>query len=255
MPEQPYTEDDLRAEAARQHDELTVDTELEDVGERMVNAPIASRSHWSSQAWWHSLSEADQATAQEQVHSLITGAADVSEWAVYLGADGVEPAGLFWLGDPGARRAAVMFAFATDMSDDDRQDFVRQLTSALAVGSQVPELPELRAQLDTARAALKAAQAAIARVRYLCDLTIGHSMRVQAVQQARDTLAALTDPVAEPAMCGQTAAPRLLDCELCYEENGEEVHPHPECTHTTPRHHSPDSRPRLPATDPHQEQP
>lgn len=23
--------------------------------------------------------------------------------------------------------------------------------------------------------------------------------------------------------------PRLLDCGLCYEENGEEVHPHPEC--------------------------
>ncbi len=22
---------------------------------------------------------------------------------------------------------------------------------------------------------------------------------------------------------------RLLDCGLCYEENGEEVHPHPEC--------------------------
>jgi hypothetical protein len=25
---------------------------------------------------------------------------------------------------------------------------------------------------------------------------------------------------------------RLLDCGLCYEENGEEVHPHPECTIT-----------------------
>lgn len=23
--------------------------------------------------------------------------------------------------------------------------------------------------------------------------------------------------------------PRLLACGLCYEENGEEVHPHPEC--------------------------
>ncbi|WPR52843.1 hypothetical protein SJI45_19090 [Streptomyces sp. S399] len=25
-------------------------------------------------------------------------------------------------------------------------------------------------------------------------------------------------------------SPRLLDCGLCYEEDGEEVHPHPECT-------------------------
>ncbi len=24
--------------------------------------------------------------------------------------------------------------------------------------------------------------------------------------------------------------PRLLDCGHCYEENGEEVHPHPECS-------------------------
>ncbi|WP_199570534.1 hypothetical protein [Streptomyces murinus] len=30
---------------------------------------------------------------------------------------------------------------------------------------------------------------------------------------------------------GDTAEkPRLLDCGLCYEEDGEEVHPHPECT-------------------------
>ncbi|MDX3298617.1 hypothetical protein PV569_33690 [Streptomyces scabiei] len=27
---------------------------------------------------------------------------------------------------------------------------------------------------------------------------------------------------------------RLLDCGLCYEENGQEIHPHPECTATTP---------------------
>ncbi|NUR01306.1 MAG: hypothetical protein HOY79_33720 [Streptomyces sp.] len=30
--------------------------------------------------------------------------------------------------------------------------------------------------------------------------------------------------------CHTLPAPRLLDCGLCYEENGEEVHPHPECT-------------------------
>lgn len=28
----------------------------------------------------------------------------------------------------------------------------------------------------------------------------------------------------------QPAHARLLDCGLCYEEQGEEVHPHPECT-------------------------
>lgn len=28
-----------------------------------------------------------------------------------------------------------------------------------------------------------------------------------------------------------TEPPRLLDCGLCYEEHGQEAHPHPECTH------------------------
>jgi hypothetical protein len=38
------------------------------------------------------------------------------------------------------------------------------------------------------------AEAAIARVRRLCELTIAASVRVQAIDQARDTLAALDDP-------------------------------------------------------------
>jgi hypothetical protein len=29
--------------------------------------------------------------------------------------------------------------------------------------------------------------------------------------------------------------PRLLSCGFCYEENGEEVHPHPQCPVTAPR--------------------
>ena len=39
----------------------------------------------------------------------------------------------------------------------------------------------------------ESAEAAIARVRRLCELTIAASCRVQAIDQARDTLAALDD--------------------------------------------------------------
>ncbi|MFF8422978.1 hypothetical protein [Streptomyces sp. NPDC015680] len=51
------------------------------------------------------------------------------------------------------------------------------------------------ATIRAARAEARAeqAEAAIDRVRRLCDLTIGASVRVQAVQQARDTLAALDE--------------------------------------------------------------
>lgn len=36
-------------------------------------------------------------------------------------------------------------------------------------------------------------------------------------------------PAGAPELTG-VAGPRLLSCGLCYEENGEEAHPHPECT-------------------------
>lgn len=38
---------------------------------------------------------------------------------------------------------------------------------------------------------MEAAEAAVARVRRLCELTINTSCRVQAIDQARDTIAAL----------------------------------------------------------------
>jgi hypothetical protein len=42
----------------------------------------------------------------------------------------------------------------------------------------------------------------------------------------------VVQPGMDPVRCpgaGEQAAARLLDCGLDYEENGEEVHPHPEC--------------------------
>ena len=54
------------------------------------------------------------------------------------------------------------------------------------------QLDELTSdQLDTLYDRAEHAEDAIAQVRRLCDLTISASVRVQAVQQARDTLAIL----------------------------------------------------------------
>ena len=47
--------------------------------------------------------------------------------------------------------------------------------------------------LQAWRERAESAEAAIARVRRLCELTIAASCRVQAIDQARDTLAALDD--------------------------------------------------------------
>ncbi|MFG3244131.1 hypothetical protein [Streptomyces sp. NPDC048157] len=87
----------------------------------------------------------------------------------------------------------------------DRQaEHIKQLTARVEqAGARVAELEQQLADADTAadhtdrtcEAVTRAetAEAAIERVRRLCDLTIGASVRVQAVQQARDTLAALDE--------------------------------------------------------------
>lgn len=79
MTHHPYTDDDLRAEAARQHAALTEDPDFMGVGEQMDDEG------------WRSLSADDFDAAQRSIHDLITGAADISEWAIDLGADGLEP--------------------------------------------------------------------------------------------------------------------------------------------------------------------
>jgi hypothetical protein len=81
-------------------------------------------------------------------------------------------------------------------------------------------LHETRAALEMSRArearthaAAVNAQAAVAQVRRLCDLTIESSVRVQAVTQARDTLAVVDACMAgrrcpetrHGARCGSTA--------------------------------------------------
>lgn len=79
MTDRPYTEDDLRVEAARQHVALTESPPFKGVGEQMDDEE------------WRSLNADDFDDAQRRIHGLISSAADVSEWAVNLGADGLEP--------------------------------------------------------------------------------------------------------------------------------------------------------------------
>lgn len=146
MADQPYTEDDLRAEAARQHAALTDDPDYMGVGEQMDGTPIPStvtdlepetgEPLEMSRAWSH-LGDHDFDEAQRKIHDLINGAADVSAWAINLGADGLEPEDhTIQLGvDPGngdRPRVRLHFAFAPDMDDDARDRFVLRLSNAIA---------------------------------------------------------------------------------------------------------------------------
>lgn len=92
----PYTDTDLRAEAASQHAALLEDPDFGSVGEGMQDAWVSSTLNGDDGHTWAELLpyEADGGeaynAAQRKIHDLIPGA-DVSEWAVNLGADGLQP--------------------------------------------------------------------------------------------------------------------------------------------------------------------
>lgn len=133
MTERPYTNDDLRAEAARQIkyalDNVDTDGLLE-----------ASAYRLSDGTAWEALDEHEWRTALDEVDSLVEGAADVSEWAVSLGADGLEPdAHTFQLGaqnpgddDPDEPFVRLHFAFNPAATGEDRDRFVMRLAKVIA---------------------------------------------------------------------------------------------------------------------------
>ncbi|MFE9921605.1 hypothetical protein ACFYQA_08480 [Streptomyces sp. NPDC005774] len=122
MSDSPYTDNDLRAEAARLHARAARDTD-----DRI--RPAAKRK------WAQAAPEVIDEACDELV-SLLDGAADTSEWAVNLGADRLEPTGhTVQLGvDPGdgdRPRVRLHFAFHPDMTDADRDSFVMALSKVV----------------------------------------------------------------------------------------------------------------------------
>ncbi|NEE12019.1 hypothetical protein G3M58_36880 [Streptomyces sp. SID7499] len=130
MTDLPYTDEGLRAEAARQHRTLTEDPDFVGVGEQMVDEAIAP----DCVQMWGDLPEDDYDTAQRKIHDLINGAADVSEWAVNLGADGLQPSNehAITIDGNGAPIARIHFAFEPDMPDEMRNALVEGLGGAIA---------------------------------------------------------------------------------------------------------------------------
>ncbi|MGW5123234.1 hypothetical protein ACWEQ7_04065 [Streptomyces sp. NPDC004069] len=135
----PYTDDDLRAEAAAQYATLAESPEFMCVGEQMDDDIVASTDGQDGGKTWSELLpfEADGGeaynTAQRKIHALINGGADVSEWAVDLGADGLEPSpNVLNLDGDGHPLVRLHMAFHPDMSERDRQRFGLALAHVMA---------------------------------------------------------------------------------------------------------------------------
>ncbi|MFB6626472.1 hypothetical protein ACFCWD_28890 [Streptomyces sp. NPDC056374] len=141
MTERPYTDADLRAEAARQHAALTEDPDFVGVGEQMEDARVGSveaKGDGSGRTWAELLADEGDwdgpyEEAQGRIHDLINAAADVSDWAVALGADGLEPSdGVLSLKGDDKPIVRVHFAFDPDMPDEMRESFIEGVGSEIA---------------------------------------------------------------------------------------------------------------------------
>ncbi|MFC8423986.1 hypothetical protein ACFUN7_24425 [Streptomyces sp. NPDC057236] len=157
----PYTDDDLRAEAARQHANLTEDPDYVGVGKQMEDAWVPSvetTEDGSARKWGELLDPEQDGTAaydeaQRKIHDLINGAADTSEWAINLGADSLQPDShqLTWsAGEQPIVR--VHFAFHERMHPEARDYLVTAVGEALqaemeraAAGPAVVEPPAAEA--------------------------------------------------------------------------------------------------------------
>ena len=137
MTDHPYTDDDLLAEAAAQHAVLTDDPDFMGVGEGMQDSIVASTESNGGKTWGELLPyEADGGKAfndaQRRIHDLIPGA-DVSEWAVSLGADGFQPDTEYAIdiNADGRQFARVLFAFEHSVEGGRRCALVNGITRAV----------------------------------------------------------------------------------------------------------------------------
>ncbi|MFE2047936.1 hypothetical protein ACFXAS_05475 [Streptomyces sp. NPDC059459] len=128
MTNHPYTDDDLRAEAARQHAVLAEDPDFMGVSEQMQGQEVTPDGGVNWDDWSDETFEA----AQREIHSLIQGAADVSEWAVNLGADNLQPSTEHAITlNAGRPIARIHFAFEPDMPEEMRTLLVEGIGDAI----------------------------------------------------------------------------------------------------------------------------
>lgn len=147
MTDRPYTDEDLRAEAARQHLVLTEDPDFMGVGEAMEDRYVESTfvdgdedepdgetgSTWGELLPYNHDDGNAYNAAQRAIHDLINGAADVSEWAIQLGAAGLTPhPAMAWQSTTGGYDVAVQVATTRMLTDDARDELITEIRKAVS---------------------------------------------------------------------------------------------------------------------------
>ncbi|WP_063764823.1 hypothetical protein [Streptomyces aureus] len=136
MTDRLYTDEDLRDEAARQHAMSTDDPDFMGIGERMdrafIDSTVTDREVVNGTTWGM-LTPHDFNAAQRGINRLLTSAADVSAWAVNLGADGLEPSTEDDITLTAGEKpiARIHFAFDPEMPEDARAHLVEGVADAI----------------------------------------------------------------------------------------------------------------------------
>ena len=121
MTARPYTDADLRTEAAKQHHDASCDHDYVGIGERMNGTQP-----------WDSLGEDDFNAAQDAIDDLLTNAADTSEWAIALGAAGLKPTKTHgWRTVGSGWDVAIQIATSPQLTDDARDELAEEITKAV----------------------------------------------------------------------------------------------------------------------------
>lgn len=126
MNDNRYTAEDLRAAAALMHYALTIQPNPADADAALS----ADLDKWSRIG----VGSDEEEELRESVVELVSGAADVSRWAVDLGADQLKPSNEHAITVQGNGRpiARILFAFEPDMPEDMRTALVEGLGNAMA---------------------------------------------------------------------------------------------------------------------------
>ena len=137
MTDRPYTDEDLRAQAALCQSALSTQPTVGDILRWLPGAYVTGRS---GDTWGDVLDNTSLAETARKIHELIeqagntVGALNSARWAVDLGADGLEPGArvidLGW--NNGPLMARIHISYAASMPDDEREQLVTDLSNAIA---------------------------------------------------------------------------------------------------------------------------
>lgn len=134
MTDQPYTDTDLRAEAALARDALMHLPTTEEIVTSLRGAYVSSLHADGDEATWGNLLDEEGLTeAARRIGELMVPAAPVGQWAVDLGADGLEPSPhVLNLDGDDKPVVRIHMAFDPDMPERDRQCFGMALAQVMA---------------------------------------------------------------------------------------------------------------------------